>query len=79
MQLPILSILKEQNKAYISCVVSVSMKTSSNTMVFFDHQNKDWPALGVEASSLCIGDSNFDPCAIDVSDHYSFAITRFDN
>jgi hypothetical protein len=35
------------------------MKTSSNSMVFFDHQNKCRPALGVEVLSLCIGDSSF--------------------
>jgi hypothetical protein len=35
------------------------MIISSFITVFFDHQNKDRPALRVEVSSLYMGDSSF--------------------
>jgi hypothetical protein len=51
--------LKEPNKIKNDVWFYVLMKTSSKTMVFFNHQNKCRPALRVEVSSLCIGDSSF--------------------
>jgi hypothetical protein len=59
-ELPILFCLKERNKTAFDVWFYVLMKTTSKTMVFFDHQNKGLPALGVEVSCLCNGDSNLD-------------------
>jgi hypothetical protein len=58
--LPILPIAKEQTRPKNDVLFYVLMKTTSNNMVFFDHQNKCRPALRVEVLSLCIGDSSFD-------------------
>jgi hypothetical protein len=53
--------LKEPNKTTFDVWFYVLMKTtSSNNMVFIDHQNKCLHALRVEVSSLDMGDSNFD-------------------
>jgi hypothetical protein len=58
-QLPIFFCLKEWNKTVFNVWFYVLMKSSSKTMVFLDHQNECRPALRVEVSCLCNGDSNF--------------------
>jgi hypothetical protein len=59
-ELPILFCLKEWNKTAFDVWFYVLMTTTSKTMVFFDHQNKCLPALRVDVSCLCNGDSNLD-------------------
>jgi hypothetical protein len=56
----ILSCLNEPNKTAFDVWFYVLIKTSSKTMVFFDHQNKGRPPPHVDVSSLYKGDSNLD-------------------
>jgi hypothetical protein len=56
----ILPCLKDPNKTAFDVWFYVLMKTTSNNIVFFDHQNKCLHALPVEVSSLYMGDSKLD-------------------
>jgi hypothetical protein len=56
----ILPCLKEPNKIKNEVWFYVLIIISSKSMAFFDHQNKGRPALRVEVSCLCNGDSNLD-------------------
>jgi hypothetical protein len=65
--LPILPIAKEQTRPKNDVWFYVLMKTTSNNMVFLDHQNKCSPCWSFV--SLLYRGFKFHPCAIAVSGH----------